>query len=284
MPVVGTSLNSPYPHLNGNVPLYDLEGYLQSESKGNAFVAMRTVECSNATVSMLQAGVPLKWIEDIYMKSSVLKDAMRQTALCYFQPVSDGSEESDVYQNQITPIDLFFYHHRQLLQDFMSKSPQSRPYIEPFIKYVDQQFGMQFAEADNLFERGLVDQANISKLFRPNELVVSGIEGQPAAFVVQEWPITEAGGWTKLVCWSLQADGSRFSRKRSDLSIPPIGPNAIKIQDLPAYPIQFSKLELREMLRRRGQKHWKFRYAKQITYKGWNVGKDQYFVSFHDSL
>jgi hypothetical protein len=85
-------------------------------------------------------------------------------------------------------------------------------------------------------------------------------------------------GSTDLFCWSFQFDGTRFTRKHRNISITPLD-GETNIQTLDAYPIRFADPELRERLRDRGKKQWQYRTMTQVTYKGWNVGKDLYFVS-----
>lgn len=278
-------------HLNGTVPVLDLEAYMQNETDDVAFVVIRTVECSEGSVLMARAGGPLRWTEDIYMKSKISKIAMQQIATCYFQPIPDipnpafssmrspSNSKEPFHMNQITPAELFFFHHLHLLRDYHIKHSESKQHIDALVGYVDSRYGEEFTEAESLFARGLVSKAHILNLFRPNELVIAGTYGRPAAFVLQEWPKLNSDGWVTLSCWSFQTDGSGFARKRTYLSIPPIEPETTKIQALVAYPLRFTTTELRNLIRSCGEKQWEHRNATQITYKGWNVGRDQFFVS-----
>lgn len=277
-------------HLNGTVHVFDLEAYMQDDTDDVAFVVIRTVDCSQSSVSMARAGGPLQWTEEIYMKSKITKMAMQQIATCYFQPIpdilepvstfdkpkSDSKQPSDL--NQITPAELFFFHHLHLLRDYQTKHSESKQHIDAFLEYVDSRYGEDFTEAESLFACGLVSKEHVLKLFRPNELVISGTYGRPAAFVLQEWPILKSDGWVELSCWSFQTDGSGFARKRIHLVIPPIELETTMIQDLVAYPLRFATPKLPDLIRSCGEKQWQYRNATQITYKGWNVGRDQFFV------
>lgn len=274
-------------HLNGTVPVFDLEAYMQNDNDGAAFVVIRTVDCSENSVLIARAGGHLRWTEDIYMKSKIAKVAMQQIATCYFQTVPDnpftvmepqGGSEEPFNLNQITPADLFFFHHLHLLRDYRLRHCESKQHIDALLEYVDRRYGEEFKEAEGLFARGQVSKEHILKLFRPNELVIAGTYGRPAAFVLQEWPKLNGDGWATLSCWSFQTDGSGFARKRSVLSIPPIEPETTKIRNLVAYPFRFATPELQKSIRSCGEKQWEHRKATQITYKGWNVGRDQFFV------
>ena len=281
-------------HLKGKVPVLDLEAFMENETDDIAFIIIRTIKCSEASVMIARAGGPLRWTEDIYTKSKISKIAMQQVATCYFQPNFEETKPSHPYsthtmslrnitapfeRNRIVPADLFFFHHRHLLRTYALEHSESRQHIDALLEYVDNRYGMEFAEAESLIEGGMVTQAHILNLFRPNEFVMSGTYGRPAAFVLQEWPKLTSDGWVTLSCWSFQADGSGFARKRSYLSIPPLYLNTTEIQNLIAYPLRFATPELREVIQNRGKKQWELRTATQVTYKGWNVGRDQYYVS-----
>lgn len=255
------------------------------------FIILRTIECSEASVLMARNNCSHAWAEDVYMKSQKLKTSLQQIATCYFQPTKDTMDErfgfntknlvylETLSQNLIAPADSFLYHHRQALANYATENIHSQRHTRALIDYIKLRFESKFAETDNLFAKGLVTQESIKYLFKPNELVISGTYGQPAAFVLQEWPKLNSDGWVTLKCWSFHTDGKGFARRASTLSVAPIGPSSRHIEDLIAYPLRFAKPVLLESIRSRGQRHWQYRTAAQVTYKGWNVRKDQYFVS-----
>ena len=75
-------------------------------------------------------------------------------------------------------------------------------------------------------------------------------------------------------------DGIGLARKQHSLSIPRLADGEeIEISTLPVIPLHFVDLELRLRLERRGQKHWNLRSQTYVTYQGWNVSKDQFYVS-----
>lgn len=264
-------------HLSGTKPVVDMQAFMENDEDGIAFVAIRTVHCSEASVLMARTDGSLRWTEAIYTKSRLLKKAMQEVATCYFQPVA---KENQFERNPITPSASFLFHHRDLLRNYAIEQPETKQHIEALLRYSDKRFGMEFVEADSLFARGTVDQEHLIYLFKPNDLVISGTYEKPAAFVLQEWPRLENTGWVYLTCWSFQTDGRGFARKQETLSIPPIGAKVHSaIDNLPAYPLKFATKELRDLIRRRGEKYWDHRTATQITYKGWNVAGDQFFVS-----
>lgn len=279
------------PHLNGTVPVFDLAAFMDNDEDDIAFVVIRTVECSEASVMMARANGSLHWTEAIYMKSKISKTALRQTATCYFQTppndhyvFSNRQTSSDLKkslydQNQISPAKLFLFHHDHSLAAYAVEHPETKDHINALLDYMRNKYNKQFTDAENHFARGQVTRACLLYLFKPNDLILSGTYGRPAAFVLQEWPKLSSDGWVTLNCWSFQTDGSGFARKQSMLKIPPIELTETDIQKLVAYPLRFASPKLREMIRIRGEKQWKLRNATQIAYKGWNVTRDQFFVS-----
>ena len=274
--------SSPYSHvnehLNGTIPVFDIGALMEDNTNDTAFIIIRMVACSQASVLMARAGGLLRWNEDIYVKSQVLKHTLQHIATCYFQPVEDTAYPDRFSQNRIAPADLFFFHHRKAMENYVADHADSKQHIDAVLVYMKHRFGSEFADADSLFANGLVTQAHVLHLFKPNELVISGTYGKPAAFVLQQWPEMDGNGWVTLRCWSFQTDGSGFARKSSMISVPPVGLSPTNIQDLVAYPLRFAAPELHEMIRSRGEKYWQLRTATHITYKGWNVPRDQFFV------
>ena len=271
----------------GELPVFDLQALMDNDTDGIAFVIIRKVNCSEASVLRAVAGGPLQWTEAIYIKSRLLHEAMRTVATCYFQPPVDEekpSRDTLSKRHQIDPADLFLFHHRALLHQYASEHPETSQHISALLEYAYERFGAEFEKADSLFARGVVDQEHILHLFKPNEVIISGTYEQAAAFVLQDWPQLDSADWVTLVCWSFQADGSGFARRRDHLSILPISTKIITIQDLAAYPLRFATKNVQDLILNRGQKHWAHRIATQITYKGWNVAHDQFYVSLGRSL
>ena len=284
------------PHFNGKIPIYDLNSFMENGNDGIAFVIIRLLECSGHSVLMAQDSSLVQWTESIYIKSDILKSALQRVATCYYQtPIGestgpagptpgsvwnfDPAPQSLFEQNRITPSDLFLYHHRHLLRSLGLEHSEFQQHVECLVGYTEAQHGAGFTYAENLFAHGLVDQVHIRFLFKPNDILLAGTYGQPAAFILQEWPKVGNDNWITLLCWSFQTDGSGFARKQTTLSIGPLGPKMQDIRSLVAYPLRFATPEVRGSILARGHKHWQLRTPTQITYKGWNVRKDQYYVS-----
>jgi hypothetical protein len=239
---------------------------------------------------MARANVPLQSTEKIYAKSRTSKNVLHQIAMCHFQ--SDPKHEHDQVphrkahfsrasyaQNEITFFKLFSFHHHSMLKQYIGEHPIAEDHLSGLLQYSEARYGNDFKEAEAIFERGLVNQKHILKLYRPNDIVVSEVHGRPAAFVVHDWPRYGQRNWITLNCWSFQTDGYGFTRKLSVISIPPIEEGLKEISFLLAYPIHFASPEVKETIRVSGWRQWSFRTATQVMYTGWNVERDQSYVS-----
>jgi hypothetical protein len=274
------------PHLNGERPALELQAFMDDGRDDVAFVIIRTFKCSSASVMMAAAGTALAFTEDVYTKSDISKSAMQQIATCYFQSTKmmsnqpgDENQSQRLEQERIHPTDLFLFHHHHRLKTWITQNSKSKEHVGGLLDYVDAKYSVEFAKANSLFERGLVTQAHILKLFKPNETIISENLDRPVVYVLQDWPNLEDDGSIRLPCWSFQPDGSGFGRKQTVLFISPID-HETNIQTLKAYPLRFASPELYALLCDRGKKQWQYRTTAQVTYKGWNVGGDLFFVSY----
>jgi hypothetical protein len=180
---------------------------------------------------------------------------------------------------EIAPLQLFLYHHHSTLKRYIQVHPREGDHLGGLLQYSETRFGKEFEEAEALIERsGLVSQEHILKLYRPNDLVVGELHGQPSAFVVHDWPWIDDRNWITLNCWSFETDGFGFTRKMTVFSIPPIETTTKAVSSLVAYPLRLARVETQEMIQLNGQKQWSFRKATPVMYKGWNVESNQYYV------
>ncbi|KAL9087728.1 MAG: hypothetical protein Q9165_006495 [Trypethelium subeluteriae] len=187
---------SPQYHLNGTVPLFDLQAFMDNDEDDIAFLILRTVECSEAAVLMATRTGHVQYSEGVYIKSKVLRDALHKITTCYFQQINlqpgpsaymSSSEPFNQY-DRIYPLDLFLFHHRQLLESHTVQCPGSKQHVDALLKYANTRYGAKFAEAKNLFANGLVNKAHVLFLFKPNEIIISGTYGKPTGFILQNWP------------------------------------------------------------------------------------------------
>ena len=272
-------------HLNGRLPISDLDKYL--EHVGNiAFVIFRRANCWSAMDTSQSEG--MVWPESIYVTSSILRSALNAVAGCYIHQVhqTDSPHQTDPFnqtdpdnKNEIFAPHLFLFHHRSLLTKYAADHVEAASHINALLHYTSERYGAAFQEADAFFKLGFVFPQHLTKLFMPNDIVVTTKHGFPVAYALSVWPVVQKDGLVKLDCWSWQMDGSGLARRRTKLSIPPLETQSVRIQKLNVYPLRYAPQELLIRLQHQGNKHWNLRYQSLVSYKGWNVSRDQFYVS-----
>jgi hypothetical protein len=279
-------------HLNGNVPIYDFEAALNDGISKTAFVVVRTIKCSNVSIQMALNNTSLLWTEQVYLKSKVSKEMLHKIAMCHFQSHSPGggnlhgnpSMETRSLgvsnsQLEIAPLKLILFYLRFERPNYIEIHPRANDLVNGLLQYSESRFSEDFEEAETLLAQNFVSQAHILKLYKPNDLVVSEMSGQPSAFVVHDWPQADENNCITLKCWSFQTDGAGFARKLTVFLIPPVTKKYQVVSSLVVYPIRYARPGIQEKIRINGQKHWDLRTMTHVMYKGWDVEGDQYYVS-----
>jgi hypothetical protein len=142
-------------------------------------------------------------------------------------------------------------------------------HIRTLFNYVIASYREEYQEADNLFERGLVNQYHFPKLFGPNEIVVTVANNQPLSYISEICPALE-DRHLELDCWSWDFDGL-FRKEKSNLSVPwPQDSDTVPISSLRVYPLRYDRSGLEERLRNRGKQFWACRKRNFVSYESPN--------------
>ncbi|KAH8747123.1 hypothetical protein BGZ57DRAFT_777353 [Hyaloscypha finlandica] len=164
---------------------------------------------------------------------------------------------------------LQLYHFRDLTRQTIRRlaSIEERNHVDVLLRYIDEGFGDDYAEADDLFARGLVSQKHHSKLFGPDETVITMKEGQPVAFISKGLPKTGGSGPT-LYCENWNFDGV-FERKESivDAIWPSTSSAILPIVDLEYFPLKYDTAGTKQRLLARGQVLWNCRKRSYMSYR-----------------
>ena len=282
-------------HLNGSCPVPALDDYME-ENDDIAFIILRYCNCSEKFQPVSSVHAHRSWYETILLKSPTLRSTFYTIAGCYVSRPSQ-SPKNEAYsewmpqqldnsklleKSEIYAPHLFFYHHRQRLHSYAAQNGDIAPQIISLLEYISQTYGEDYDEADKLFRQCLVTRRHLIKMFMPNEIVVSTDPrtGELASYVVRQWPTIYSPDTLSLECWFWTMDGAGLARKQVFLAVPlPAEGNEIQIRSLPVIPLRFLDPELKLRLKLRGQKLWSLRFQSYVTYKGWNVSKDQFYVS-----
>lgn len=163
---------------------------------------------------------------------------------------------------------LQLYHQRQMQNalGYQYLDPLQRESIESLHNYLDQCVGSEYAEAETLFQSGMVDRKHWTKLFRPNAVMATTEAGQPIAYSCGSYPV-EVNGTLQLECWNWLFDG-KFHKNTTEFHIqwPSRQDDCVAIEDLQIFPLQYASNEFEKELRARGEVFWNCRFQKFVCY------------------
>jgi hypothetical protein len=162
---------------------------------------------------------------------------------------------------------LRLYHQRQDLinHQAVTMEPSYQERISALSGYLDDRLGSEYAEAENLFEKGLVSRKHWPKLYDPNAVILTMESGQPVAYIMVALPRL-ADDVLPLECWTWEFDG-KFFRNTVTLALRwPSDRDNARIVDLDAYPLKYAPAGVGDELRRRGKAFWDCRVRNYVKY------------------
>lgn len=275
--------NSDMVHANGLTPIYDLVSYFKEEENNTAITVVRHVRCEENQQLQHDPRQLLKWYESVAVSSPVVRQALSHVAQCHYQgnnDVSTRNKATDELFGQLTlsPPKLFLFHHQELLADYIKDHPDALEHVSALLHFCEKKYGSDFKEARSLFDKGLVSQKHLEKLYRPNDIVISHQTAVPTAYVLSDWPVTLVNGTVKLSCWNWRNNGSGWHRNACDLYVPTIPlstPMAVKVLEI--CPASFVSQDTWDMLETRGVKVWNMKDRSYVAYTGYDAqGEDFY--------
>ncbi len=163
---------------------------------------------------------------------------------------------------------LQFYHSRHLLIDPCTEALETthQNHLKALGSFLQEHLSQEFAEADALFKQGRVTREHWTKLFRPDEVVVTMENGHQVGLVSLSCPVLK-DNHLSLHCWSWSFEGT-FFRREVELTIPwPSKSEPIDITDLDVYPLKYAKGGLEDRLRSRGERFWACRDRRYVSYE-----------------
>jgi hypothetical protein len=204
--------------------------------------------------------------EEMTLLSFDLKAALKK--LEEIDPIIDYNSFSGDNWGLKAPY-LQLYHFRGLIRQSTPRltSVEERKHVDVLLSYIDEAFRDDYAEADSLFAKGLVSQKHHSKLFRPNEIVMTAREGQPVGSVAKGFPRTGPSN-TTLYCEDWSFNGV-FSQNGSlkNLEWPSTLSEILPIVDLDLFPLKYDNAGTNQRLLRRGQLLWNCRKRGYMSYR-----------------
>lgn len=159
------------------------------------------------------------------------------------------------------------WHSRNILRNATEElSPGDQCRITTLWNFIDNDITDEWTEAEDMFKKGIVSKQHWTKLFCPNEPIVTMLYGEPRAFICKDNPEVSKDK-LYLECWSWEFDGQFF---RQDLSIKidwPGQSDVASIVDLSHYPLKFDTFNLANILASRGATFWSCRQRKYVSYR-----------------
>ncbi|XPS78606.1 hypothetical protein M3J07_010619 [Ascochyta lentis] len=199
----------------------------------------------------------------VLLPSKGLIRAMRILCSSFPTELRDWDDE-----NNLTYPYLQLWHCKDLLHESAVAKLESteQAHINSLLGYLDESVSAEWKEAEELFNDGLVDKKHWAKLFRPNEPIVTMIDGEPRAYILKRCPLVEEDQLL-LDCRSWEFDGE-FFQDDFDFEIDWLSQSdVIPISDLPYFPLRLDKTGLAARLERRGNTFWSCRRRRYINYE-----------------
>jgi hypothetical protein len=278
--------------LRGNTPIYDIEEYLENQ-ENISIVVYRSYDCERYHKHLTNKGA----FERIKLSSSGIRgvpalqpylSALKKDAA----PASCKSEKMEIHASELedaleslkklnskmsikdfwepeAPY-LHLYHFRGMIKDNVWKLSNSlqQQHVNVLLEYIDEAFGDEYADADALFAKGLVSKKHLSKLFGPDEIVVTIKEGHLVAYLSDGLPDASKSS-IKLSCSSWTFDGV-FHKKDTTFRVdwPSFDPDprVLPISKLEMFPLKYDTSGAEEMLSSRGKRLWSCRRRRYMSY------------------
>jgi hypothetical protein len=214
--------------------------------------------------SLKHDGGPARAVsENIVIKSDTLQLAMSAVVDSDNQRLASWNAELDL----TAPYD-YFYHFRHILKKKSAEvlTPSELAELDVLLDYVDESYGATFDEVDAAFSTGYVHRAHFTKLFGPNELIITTQGEFPSAYIAERSSGIQ-GDVIDLKCWSWVFDGS-FRKDHVNITIPWPEPGAsrVPISSLAARPLRLDTSNLHQRLEKRGQEFWTCRNRRFVSY------------------
>lgn len=219
--------------------------------------------------------------ETIQIVSPRLQKALLNVA--EYHPFPGGRPPGMMYQMD-APYHFLFHHWNTL--EKTSQDTNYEDVLKPLLEWLEKNYGKEYNEADRLFAEGFVTTRHMSKLFKPNQMVVHrGDFGHVTAYVLSENALYKK---EKLSFhgWSWKYDGHRLQRRAWSESMSIFSEGKCRISDLMIHPINHATPKDRATLERIGRKYWAMREQTYTCYSGWNVNQEHHYVcsSFQDEV
>lgn len=211
--------------------------------------------------------------ELIYIESPKLRKALFQVA--EFHPFPATKHSGSTFKMD-APYHFLFHHRREL--EKLSQGPTYADVLRPLLEWLKDKYEKEYEEADHLFKNGFVTARHMSKLFKPNQMVVNRRDPELSAKILQENVVFKKEKMS-FQGWSWQYDGHILERCSWNESMGMISEEQTRISDLMIHPMDYATQKDKSILEKRGQKYWAMRDQTYTCYTGWDMNQEYHYVS-----
>lgn len=290
-----------YSAVRGNQRISDIEDLLKRYTN-LSFVVYKDYECgacrkfvkkvfqftprSRWVLKRDAPPVPTCHFEEIHMRSALMKSAMEKIEYL----ISGDSAQWWKSCTMKAPYLPLFYHRHLIEEKIVDElSLEQQVPLRLLLGHVRTAYASTYEEAQVMFSQGLVSPKHFSKLFIPNDVVLGSENGQPCAWLCNDWPekVSPFAGLKEkiyyrrsdimslvqdqsfsLYCSSWSFDG-RFRNDKRTLVCqwPRDFPSTVKICDLAYFPLKYDESGIQKLLEHRGKIYWTCRRRTYISYK-----------------
>lgn len=179
-------------------------------------------------------------------------------------------------QGMGAPYPFLFHHHKRLVE--LAGEEMYEGVLGPLLEFLDTNYRKEYDEANSLFEEGVVTGCHLTKLFKPNQMVISRSESNVLQAYILHSCLTTQRDKILFQGWSLVYDGKGLKRNPWVQEIDGLLDERIRIADFKVHPADFARPEDTEYLEKRGRKFWNMRNQTYTCYTGWDKARLYHYV------
>jgi hypothetical protein len=276
--------------LRGNQPIFNVETYL-SQRSGIHFIVFKEYVCGTGQSLQMKpdSGNDNENVQIISERKERLWVITRPLHQALVEVIGMDPYNTTALAANVREMDAPYtslFHHQEELRQTAESHPNSayEAAVAALVSFIEQNYRVEYDEAQQMFQKGLVSVLHLDKLFKPNDIVVarkvderSIRAGVLTSYYWYQFGFITLRGW----CWG--NDGIRLVRvpwistvwMAPNLDYPDDRP----ITELTVYPFQYAPIDEQELLRNRGNKYWNAKSKYYCEYSGREVRGRQDYVS-----
>lgn len=212
--------------------------------------------------------------ENLRIVAPLLQEALLKVA--EYNPMQGAPLSFLRDQGMGAPYPFLFHHHKRLVE--LAREEMYEGVLSPLLDFLDTSYKKEYEEADSLFEGGDLTSRHLTKLFKPNQMVISRNESNVLQAYILHSCVALHRGKVLFHGWSLVYDGNSLKRLPWVQEIDGLLDERIRIADFKVHPAEFARPEDIEYLEKRGRRFWNMRNQTYICYTGWDKARSYHYV------